>query len=108
MTRHRNSQSSKWAVHTKNRAKIKLMESILALDFLKQIIYLKDMEDTALNAALLTYMRRCRQRKSCQYFHSKLTDRQFRQYFRMSRDCFAYLCAKIESNVGEQKFKSKN
>ena len=94
MTRHRNSQSSKWAVRTKKRAE-KMMKSILALDFLKQIIHLKDIEDTALNTVLLTYtqkqkisavrksspsQRRCRQR---------LTDLQFRRYFCMSRDCLS-------------------
>ena len=99
-----------------------MMKSILALDFLKLVIHLKDMEDTALNTAILTYtkkqkisgvrkssarQRRCRQRKSWQDFQSKLTDRQFRRYFRMSRNCFAYLRAKIESDAGEQTVKSK-
>ena len=121
MTRHRNSQSAKWARRTKKRAQ-SMLKSILALDFLDQIVHLKDLEDAALSAALLTYMekqkvsamrkssasrRRFRQRKSWNAFQANLTDRQFRRYFRMSRECFAYLCNMIESNVGEEVFKSE-
>ena len=35
-----------------------MLKSILALDFLDQIVHLKDLEDAALSAALLTYMKR--------------------------------------------------
>ena len=99
-----------------------MLKSILALNFLDQIVHLKDLEDAALSAALLTYMekqkvsamrkssasrRRFRQRKSWNAFQANLTDRQFRRYFRMSRECFAYLCNMIESNVGEEVFKSE-
>ncbi len=40
-------------------------------------------------------------------FSAALTDRQFRRYFRMSRECFDMLCTKIKSNVGEGAFKSE-
>ena len=48
-----------------------------------------------------------RQRKSWSAFSSSLTDRQFRRYFRMSRGCFQHLCDQIETNVGEEIFKSE-
>ena len=100
-----------------------MLESILALDFLDQIVHLKDLKDAALSSALLTYMgkqkvsalrkssasrHRFRQWKSWNAFQANLTDRQFRRYFRMSRESFAYLCNKIETNVGEEVFKSKD
>ena len=92
------------------------------MEFLNQIIHLNDLDEDAMNAALLTYMekqkvsqirkdqaskRRFRQRKSWSAFQANLTDRQFRRYFRMSRECFAYLCNRIMTNVGEDKFKSE-
>jgi hypothetical protein len=46
-----------------------------------------------------------RQHRSWQQFQSLLTDRQFRRYFRMSRECFALLANKIEQNVGTGVFK---
>lgn len=48
-----------------------------------------------------------RQRRSWQNFQSLLTNRQFRRYFRMSRECFALLANKIEQNVGAEVFKSE-
>ncbi|KAL7545061.1 hypothetical protein ACHAWF_014107 [Thalassiosira exigua] len=51
--------------------------------------------------------RKYRQRKSWAEFQSKLTDKQFRRYFRMSRECFQLLCEKIQTNVGERSFKSE-
>ena len=33
-----------------------MLKSMLALELLDQIIHLKDLQDTALNAALITYM----------------------------------------------------
>ena len=51
--------------------------------------------------------RRWRQRKSWDDFSADLTERQFRQYFRMSRECFDLLCTKIKINVGEEVFKSE-
>jgi hypothetical protein len=49
--------------------------------------------------------RKCRQRKSWMAYQDNLTDRQFRRYFRMERDCFDYLCERIIENVGERDFK---
>jgi len=51
--------------------------------------------------------RKFRQRKSWAAFQSNLTDRQFRRYFRMSKECFDLLCDRIKSNVGEREFKSE-
>ena len=83
---------------------------------------MQDMDANALNQTLLSYMekqkvsairkdaaanRRFRQRKSWASFEGNLTDRQFRRYFRMSRECFRHLCSRIEENVGESKFKSE-
>ena len=48
-----------------------------------------------------------RQRKSWEEFSAALTDRRFRRYFQMSRECFDMLCTKIKSNVGEGAFKSE-
>ena len=45
--------------------------------------------------------RRWRQRKRWEDFSTSLTDRQFRRYFRMPRECFDLLCKKIRANVGE-------
>ena len=52
-------------------------------------------------------MRRWRQRKSWEEFSASLTERQFRRYFRMSRDSFDLLCNEIKRNVGEGAFKSE-
>ncbi len=83
---------------------------------------MQDMDANALNQTLLSYMekqkvsairkdaaakRRFRQRKSWAAFNGNLTDRQFRRYFRMSRECFRDLCSRIEENVGESQFKSE-
>ena len=40
-------------------------------------------------------------------FEGRLSDRQFRHMFRMSRDCFKHMCHRIESSIGEEKFKSE-
>ena len=52
-------------------------------------------------------MRRWCQRKSWEAFSADLTERQFRRYFRMSRECFDLLCRAIKRNVGEGAFKSE-
>ena len=52
--------------------------------------------------------RKCRQRRSWASFQDNLTDRQFRRYFRMERECFDYLCQRIIENVGEREFKSED
>ncbi len=46
-----------------------------------------------------------RKRKSWEELTQTLTEIQFRRYFRMSQDCFADLCNKIEEYVGPQEFK---
>ena len=51
--------------------------------------------------------RRLRQRRSWSNFQRLLTDRQFRRYFRMSREVFASLCEKIEEMAGQDTFKSE-
>ena len=83
---------------------------------------MQDMDDNALNQTLLSYMekqkvnairkeaaanRRFRQRKSWTAFNGNLTYRQFKRYFRMSRECFCDICRRIEENVGESQFKSE-
>jgi hypothetical protein len=121
MTRHRNSPSAKWAHRTKKIAK-SMLKSIISVKFFDQLMHMNDLEEEELNTALLEYMekkkvgavrkdsalnRRFRQRKSWAEFESGLTDRQFRRYFRMSRECFQLLCDRIEANVGEEEFKSE-
>ena len=92
------------------------------MSFFDEIIHLDDLEEDALNKALLTYMEKKKvsamgqdqaskrwfcKRKSWAQFQSNLTDRQFRRYFRMSRECFQHLCNRIVDNVGEMEFKSE-
>ena len=106
MTHHWNSLSAKWAQRMKKRTR-RMLKSILSMEFLDQIIHLNDLEEDALNEALLSYMekkkvsaicqdaaskRRFRQRKSWSDFQASLNDRQFRRLFRMSRECFALPC----------------
>ena len=121
MTRLRNYPSTKRAMRSKKKAR-SMLKSMLSMSFFDEIIHLNDLEEDALNKALLTYMekkkvsairqdsatkRGFRQRKSWESFQANLTDRQFRRYFRMSRDCFKHLCNRIEDNVGERVFKSE-
>ena len=97
-----------------------MLKSILSLEFLSEIVHLDDLEDKALNNELLKYFdkiklsanakdgaskRRYRQRRSWASFSSTFMDRQFRRYFRMSRECFDHLVDRIETNVGERNFK---
>ena len=53
-----------------------MLKSILALDFLDQIVHLKDLEDAALSAALLTYMEK---QKVSAMRKSSASRRRFRQ-----------------------------
>ena len=48
-----------------------------------------------------------RQRRSFSSFCENMTERQFRRYFRMSRDCFSLLCDRIKGNVEEHVFRSE-
>jgi|EP00979_Chaetoceros_neogracilis_P009196 hypothetical protein len=52
--------------------------------------------------------RKFRRRQSWRSFQDKLTDRQFRRYFRMERGCFKLLCERIEENIGRSAFKSES
>ena len=52
--------------------------------------------------------RKLRKRRTWYDFQSNLTNRQFRRYFRMSRECFNLLCDQIKENVGEREFKSES
>ena len=51
--------------------------------------------------------RRRRHRRSWSAFRDNLTDRQFRLYFRMSKELFQLLCDEIEDILGRGKFKSE-
>ena len=77
------------------------MEDNLLLQMLQKRHELKEKKRAAARN------RRCRQRRSWADFQQNLTDRQFRRYFRMERECFDYLCQRIIENVGEQDFKSE-
>ena len=55
----------------------------------------------------LAKKRRGKRRQSWMKFQSNLTNRQFRRYFRMTRECFTQLCERIENNVGREKSKSE-
>lgn len=98
------------------------MKCMLSTALFREILLMQEMDADALEQTLLSYMKkqqvsamrksaaakRChRQRKSWAAFEANLTDRQFRRYFRMPRECFRELCNKIEENVGEAQFKSE-
>lgn len=98
------------------------MKGMLSTVLFHELLLMQEMDADALEKTLLSYMkkqkvsairksaarnRRHRQRKSWASFEANLTDRQFRRYFRMSRECFRDLCHKIEHNVGEAQFKSE-
>jgi len=51
--------------------------------------------------------RRSRKRRTWSVFRDDLSDRQFRRYFRMSKDVFLNLCRRIEDIVGAHEFKSE-
>ena len=95
---------------------------VLGTKLMEELTLLQEMEDALLESTLQAYIerkkasrlnaenarrRKFRPRKSWVSFESNLTDRQFRRYFRMPRECFDLLCEKIEANVGESEFKSE-
>lgn len=99
------------------------MKCMLSTALFHEILLMNHNDANALNKAMVSLMktqkvssirkkaskkRRFRQRKSWAAFEANLTDRQFRRYFRMSRECFRHLCSRIEENVGESEFKSEN
>ncbi len=53
-------------------------------------------------------LRRLRTRRSWAIFMDDLSDKQFRRYFRMSKDLFNILCRRIEEIVGVHKFMSED
>ncbi|KAL7544549.1 hypothetical protein ACHAWF_007926 [Thalassiosira exigua] len=122
MTRHRSSPTAKLAVRVRKRART-MLKSIVSLEFLQDIMHLDDLQEDALDESFLKYFdkkkiskqrkdsasnRKFRQRRSWAQFQESLTERQFRRYFRMSRECFNYLCMRITDNVGEREFKSED
>jgi len=122
MTRHRNSPLAKGAARCKKKV-ASMLKGMMCMELFDQIIHLHDLEEDALDIALLLYYiekkkvsaicqdsaskRKFRQRRSWSSFQGNLTDRQFRRYFRMSKECFQYLCNRIEHNVGGRVFKSE-
>ncbi|KAL7428164.1 hypothetical protein ACHAXH_000770 [Discostella pseudostelligera] len=53
------------------------------------------------------HRRRSRRRKTWSEFVDELSERQFRRYFRMSRELFMRMCYEIEDLVGQTNFKSE-
>ena len=117
MTRHRNSPAHR-SVHKAMKAR-----KVPGTKLMEELTQLQEMEDCLLEKTLHAYVerkkvskaksdaarrRKFRPRKSWATFQSNLTDRQFRRYFRMPRECFDLLCEKIEAIVGEREFKSEN
>ena len=94
MTRHTGYElSAKRARRSKKKKTARILKSMISMQFLDQIAHVNDLEEDALNNALLTYMekmkvsaicrdqeskRRFRQRKSWSQFQENLTDSQFR------------------------------
>ena len=88
MTRHRSSPAAKASQRSKKRAQ-SILKSVISMQFFDQIISMNDLEEDALNKALLRYMekkkvsaarkdgaakRRYRQRKSWDTFQQNLVD----------------------------------
>ena len=80
------------------------MGDYLLEETLRAYIQRKKLSNTRVESAS---NRRFRPRKSWRKFQFNMTDPQFRRYFRMSRECFAFLCKKIKTNVGEDEFMSE-
>ena len=52
--------------------------------------------------------RRKKERITWSKVNERISNMQFRQMFRMTRDCFQMLCQEIESIVGEREFKAES
>ena len=52
--------------------------------------------------------RRKKQRISWSYVCQRISDKQFRRMFRMTRGCFDLLCSRIIISIGEKSFKSES
>jgi hypothetical protein len=113
MTRHRSSSAGKEGVKHRRRIKKGLAALLLLLDEwdntedgLLETLLRKRLEITTIKKDAAKN-RTLRQRTSWSRFQTRLTDKQFRRYFRMERECFEYLCQRIIANVGEGEFKSE-
>eukprot|EP00984_Skeletonema_dohrnii_P023378 scaffold12476_cov110-Skeletonema_dohrnii-CCMP3373.AAC.1 len=99
-----------------------MMKCMLSTALLHEVLVMHDKDANTLMKTLLSFKekqkvrsikkkaakkRRFRLRRSWAAFDANLTERQFRRYFRMSRECFRHLCSRIEENVGESVFKSE-
>ena len=113
MTRHRSNVSARMVNKVRKKVQKGLAALLLLLDewdgaddglleclLRKQLSTRQAKQHAAEN-------RQCRQRTSWSSFQSRLTDKQFRRYFRMERECFQFLCERIIANVGEDAFKSE-
>ena len=122
MTRHRNSPRARASLRVRKKSR-SIMKAIISMGVFKDLITLSELEDAELAGTLLPYIEKLkissgrqaaaakrvfRQRKSWTEFQSRLTDRQFRRYFRMTRECFNLLCRRIEDSVGAAEFKSED
>ena len=56
MTRDRNNPPMKQAIHSTKKKASSILKSMLSMSFFHEIIHLNDLEEDALNKALLTYM----------------------------------------------------
>lgn len=113
MTRHRSNTAGKEGVKLERRIKKGLAALLLLLDEwdetedgLLETLLRKRLETTTMKKDAAKN-RKLRQRTSWSRFQSRLTDKQFRRYFRMERECFEHLCQQIIANVGEGAFKSE-
>ena len=79
--------------------------AVLVSNFMSEVI-IPTMR-TSISRRRYANYRRSRRRKSWTEFEQDLSERQFRRYFRMSRDIFQQMCCEIEDLVGEQCFKSE-
>ena len=52
--------------------------------------------------------RRVKQRIKWSHLNQRISEKQFRRMFRMTRDCFSELCNLIKTKVGEKEFKSES
>lgn len=113
MTRHRSNGSARAVNKLKTRVKKGVAALLLLLDewdgsedgLLDELLRKQHATSQAKHDAAKN--RKCRQRTSWSSFQNRLTNKQFRRYFRMERECFHYLCDRIIANVGEGAFKSE-
>ena len=65
--------------------------------------------EESLSAMRREYALRRRRKNRIQWsdLQQPISDNHFRRMFRMSRDCFKQLCAKIIASIGESRFKSE-